>query len=139
MDKIYFHSTSSYDIRRGTDGSAAFDLPTVKYDPNSGVLNTGIHAAIPAGYAGLLVPRSSAGTKLGLELRNTVGVIDSDYRGEILGMVKPMQGRPFKPGGYHLQLVIVPTPELDVTSVESLSDLGETERGSGGFGSTGGE
>lgn len=139
MNNINFYSSTDHSPRLGSGGAAGFDLPTVKYDPNSGVLQTGIHAAIPPGHVGLLLPRSSAGTELNLELKNTVGVIDSDYRGEIIAKLKPLRGRPFTIGGYHLQLIILRIPSISLTSVENLSDLGTTERGSGGFGSTGGE
>lgn len=96
---------------------------------------TGIAIEIPEGYVGLVFPRSSI-SKTGLALRNSVGVIDSNYRGEIL--LKFNTHDPFldtyKVGDRVGQLMIVPYPKIEFEEVTELSD---TERGSGGFGHTG--
>ena len=103
-------------------------------------INLGFAAAIPEGYVGILVPRSSIGIK-GIGLRNTVGIIDSDYRGEWKAcIVTDEQGKnsfgdemSFKRGERLLQCLIVP---IKKETIEIVDDLELTSR-SGGFGSTG--
>jgi len=95
---------------------------------------TGIAVEIPPGHVGLIFPRSSI-FHTGLILTNSVGVIDSGYRGEIKAVFKA-------PGHYDIyrigerigQLVIVPIPDVEY---EEADELSETERGTGGYGSTG--
>lgn len=102
---------------------------------------TGLAVEIPDGYVGLIFPRSSV-RKYNLELSNSVGVIDSGYRGEIqLTFNKPSVGDIFAPdaniyekGDKIGQLIILPYPTINLVEVDELS---ETERGEGGFGSTG--
>lgn len=113
-----------------SDGAAAIDiyaLPT-----KNGYFDgykTGIAVEIPEGYVGLIVPRSSTGIK-GYTIKNTIGVIDSDYRGEIkLHLFVPVTQKIRV-----AQMLIMPCPQFNIEFVESLS---ETERGEGGFGSTG--
>ena len=113
-----------------SDGAAAIDiyaLPT-----KNGYFDgykTGIAVEIPEGYAGIIVPRSSTGIK-GYTIKNTIGVIDSDYRGEIkLHLFIPVTQKI-----RIAQMLIMPCPQFNIEFVESLS---ETERGEGGFGSTG--
>lgn len=97
---------------------------------------TGIALEVPKGCAGLIYARSSMGTKRGLAPANKVGVIDSDYRGEIrvvlLNHSKQVQS--IEPGERVAQLIITPvlTP-----AYEECEDLTDTDRGAGGFGSTG--
>lgn len=105
------------------------------------VVNLGFCAEVPEGHVALLVPRSSAGMK-GLALRNTVGVIDADYRGEwIAHIVIDQQGDnawgenvKYKRGDRALQAIIIPFNKVDINIVD---DLSVTDRGDGGFGSTG--
>lgn len=105
------------------------------------VVNLGFCAEIPEGHVALLLPRSSAGMK-GLALRNTVGVIDADYRGEwIAHIVIDQQGDnawgdnvKYKRGDRALQAIIIPFNKVDINIVDELS---VTDRGDGGFGSTG--
>lgn len=99
-------------------------------------LHTGLKVEIPEGYFGAVYPRSSTGVKKQLMLANTIGVIDSDYRGELMvffynyGEVDQV----VKDGDRLAQLVIQPYLRCDIESVDDLSD---TDRGEGGFGSTG--
>jgi dUTP pyrophosphatase len=95
----------------------------------------GISIEIPVGHVGLLFPRSGLSSKKGMMLANTVGVIDSDYRGEVIAMVRNMAPRIFRLGQYErlCQLVIVP---IALEKLEIVSKLSDTERGEGGFGST---
>lgn len=103
------------------------------------VIHLGFATEIPEGYCGLLMMRSSAGIK-GIRLLNTVGVIDSDYRGEwIAHLDVETSGTVYREIGYKrgdriLQAVFVPVLQTELSLVAELSD---TDRGSGGFGSTG--
>lgn len=128
--------------KRATDGSAGYDLHLLHKTTLTGfgrysMAQTGVHVAIPEGYVGLVFPRSSAAIKRGITLKNSVGVIDSDYRGEIklaLQTRHPHAPVELERGERIAQLVIVPahTPELEV-----VDELPETARAEGGFGSTG--
>jgi dUTP pyrophosphatase len=97
---------------------------------------TGIRMAIPRGFEGQVRPRSGLALKHGISMVNAPGTIDSDYRGEIgVLLVNLGQNRvEFKSGDRVAQLVICPVIQASLTLV---AELGETERGSGGFGSTG--
>lgn len=121
----------------GTSGAAGFDLTAISLEVTDMTLkyDTGIAVEIPTGYVGLVFPRSSV-CKTGLSLANSVGVIDSDYRGSIsFVFYKPMPCIvPYLPGDRIGQLVIMPIPEVEFVEAEELS---ETERGEGGYGSTG--
>lgn len=96
---------------------------------------TGLAFEIPSGYVGLVFPRSSI-SKTDHFLRNSVGVIDSGYRGEVkLRMSVPSFGQKrYELGDKIAQLVIIKLPWVDI---EEVDDLSSSERGSGGFGSTG--
>ena len=99
------------------------------------VYHTGLAIEIPEGHVGLLFPRSSIAKK-SLSLTNSVGVIDSGYRGEVMAKMRSTTDvvpAIYKPGERFVQLVIVPIPEVEITEVAELS---ETDRGEGGFGST---
>lgn len=97
---------------------------------------TGIAVAIPAGYTGLLISRSSLAVKKAMTLANGVGVIDSDYRGEIKVPIIPLDGchNLIQAGTRIAQLLILP---IALPTVEVVSELPDSERGHGGFGSTG--
>lgn len=119
-------------LKRATDGSAGFDLRLYGFDDN-GMVNTGVKMAIPDGYVGLLFIRSSLAKK-GFSLSNAVGVIDSDYRGEIKAKLNfPTEESSILQGDRFAQIVIVQYH----AQAEIVEDLDDTERGSGGFGSTG--
>lgn len=105
------------------------------------VIHLGFAAEVPEGYAAILLPRSSAGMK-GISLRNTAGVIDSDYRGEWIAHIVIDQNQDnalldewhYKRGDRIIQCLIVPIKKVDIELTESIS---VTARGDGGFGSTG--
>lgn len=99
-------------------------------------LATGVKVALPHGYVGLLIQRSSLGFKYDAILSNCVGVIDSDYRGEIFVKIRNLSSTPLtiKPNERICQLVITPILLDNWTQVETLD---ETERGEKGLGSTG--
>ena len=97
---------------------------------------TGIAVAIPKGYVGLIFARSGLATKRGLAPANKVGVIDADYRGEILVSLHNHSAQPQTIAPYErvAQMAIVPFVQEPYEEAENLDD---TERGAGGFGSTG--
>lgn len=97
---------------------------------------TGIAVAIPDGYFGLLAARSSLAAKKAMTLANGVGIIDSDYRGEIQVPIIPLDGchNLIQAGQKIAQLIILP---IALPTVEVVAELPESARGLGGFGSTG--
>jgi dUTP pyrophosphatase len=100
------------------------------------VIKTNIAVEIPAGYFGGIYPRSGLSTKQGLTLINCVGVVDADYRGDIrVPLINLSQSwQIIEPGERVAQLIIQPCKLIQWAEVKELSD---TDRGSGGFGSTG--
>lgn len=125
---------------KGSAGAIGFDLHASAIEivekPDYGYIeyDTGIAVAIPEGYGGYLFPRSSV-SKTGLILANCVGVIDQDYRGSIKARFKYIPStKKYKVGERICQLVILPTPTVELTQVD---DLDSTERDTGSFGSTG--
>lgn len=124
---------------KATDNASAFDI----YMPEAGTawgrpqfFSLGFAAAVPIGHVGLLLPRSSVGARHGVELNNTCGVIDADYRGEWKAVLQTKSGIPFKwaAGDRVLQVLVVPIANVALELVETLP---ETARGEGGFGSSG--
>jgi len=121
-------------------GAAGMDLACfvdTVIEPGQEVLvPTGTKVAIPKGYFGMLVPRSSTCRKKSLELTNGVGIIVEDYRGELMFSYRNIGSEPVRiDAGERIgQLVILPYVKADLVLVEEPTD---TERGSGGFGSTG--
>ena len=129
--------------KRATQGSAGMDLcacidaPLTLRGGETAVIPTGIAIALPSNEAGAFVfARSGLAIKHGIGLLNSVGVIDSDYRGEIKVGVINQINEPYtiEPGERIAQLVVMPVCPVDTVEVESLD---ETARGEGGFGSTG--
>ena len=120
------------------EGDAGLDLTCISEewnDDNSMVTyDTGIAVEIPIGYVGLLFPRSSV-SKTSLNLSNSVGVIDSGYRGSIMFKYRYLEeGMVYEIGERIGQLIILPYPKIEFEVVEELSD---TNRQDGGFGSSG--
>jgi dUTP pyrophosphatase len=120
-------------------GDAGMDLTITREIENTSFsvsYGFGIAMEIPKGYFGLVFPRSSVRNQ-DLILSNCVGVIDSGYRGELQATFKKTQGLDsikYKVGERGAQIIILPYPTIYMTEVPELSD---TERGTGGFGSTG--
>lgn len=132
------------------NGDAGMDLVAISkhFDGNGCVVyGTGLAFEIPKGYTGLIFPRSSV-SKCAISMANCVGVIDSGYRGEVTVKFRPMNSfeygttkesrKNFKfwydNGERVAQIIIIPYPHIDFVEVEELS---ESERGTGGYGSTG--
>ena len=124
----------------GTEYSAGADLyslDAVTVEPHStSLIHTGIATEIPEGYCGLIFARSGLATKRGLAPANKVGVIDADYRGEIMVALHNHSdsAQTVESGERVAQLAIVPFLKAEFIEAEKLSD---TVRGTGGFGSTG--
>ena len=125
-----------------TPGAAAMDLhacleESLTLAPRERrIVPTGLAVAIPAGFVGILAVRSSMGIKRGIILANGIGVIDSDYRGEVgIGLLNTTD-EPYTilPGDRIAQLMVIPVTQ---PTLEMVEELPEPERGAGGFGSTG--
>ena len=133
-------------------GDAGMDLVAtsiISDTPEQITYGMGIALEIPEGFVGLIFPRSSI-RKTGLQLSNSVGVIDSGYRGELQAtfnkvfgserMYDEMKVKDIQPNEYYkvgdriAQIMIIPYPPIEFVEVDELSN---TERGEGGFGSTG--
>ena len=143
----------------GTDGAACFDLQAyaageitkadavvlnkhgisahVEIHPGASMeFSTGLAFEIPEGFALMIYSRSGHGFRHGLRLANCVGIIDSDYRGEVVVSLRNDGARPYcvNAGDRIAQAMLVPAPRFSFVEVDELS---ETARGAGGFGSTG--
>jgi dUTP pyrophosphatase len=126
---------------RAYSGDAGLDLSAcerVELPPGARALvPTGLAVAIPAGYAGYVQPRSGLAAKHGISIVNTPGLVDSGYRGELLvNLVNHDENDVFvvERGMRIAQLVILPVPPVELVEVDELPD---SERGAGGFGSSG--
>ena len=123
-----------------TPASAGVDLRAVEkhvLQPGERALvPTGIRIALPVGYEAQVRPRSGLALKHGIMLVNSPGTIDADYRGEIQVILMNLGDAPFtvEPGDRIAQMVIAPVSRVDWLEADALD---ETERGPGGFGSTG--
>lgn len=129
--------------QRATAGSAGMDLCACMEEPLTIApgdlvsIPTGIAVALPSsGYMALVFARSGLGVRHGIALSNGVGVIDSDYRGELRVGLCNLGREPYTvaPGERVAQLAVLPVCALPV---EEVNELPETARGEGGFGSTG--
>lgn len=122
-------------------GDAGLDLTSISRDfddKNNIIYKTGLAIEIPDGYVGLIFPRSSIANKNQL-LTNSVGVLDSGFRGEVTFKFKSIQNashfcKPYEVGERVGQLIIMPYPKIEFNEVDKLT---ETERGTGSYGSTG--
>lgn len=125
---------------RGSEEAAGYDLYSIdSIDINPGeckLISTGIAIQLPSGYFGAIFPRSGTAVKRGLRLANCVGVIDSDYRGEIKVPLynDSQEVQPVKQGERIAQLIILPYATVSFEVVDELTD---TIRGNAGFNSTG--
>ena len=120
------------------EGDAAMDLHAaeiLKDKYGNYVYLTGVALEIPSGFVGLLFPRSSV-SRTSMSLANSVGVVDSGYRGEIMLKYRQIGGENeiYRTGDRVGQLIILPYPKIELIETDELST---TDRGSGGFGSTG--
>ena len=135
-------STTAGIPSRGSEKAAGYDLyidslePTVIQPYETKMVGTGIAIELPENTFGAIYPRSGLSTKQGIVLANNVAVIDEDYRGEIKLPLYNRSNEPviLNPKERVAQLVVTPYIPVELEKVDELTD---TERGSGGFGSTG--
>ena len=120
----------------GADIYACLDAAVTIPAGKTVFIPTGLAMEVPKGCAGLIYARSSMGAKRGLAPANKVGVIDSDYRGQVMVALHnhSQEDQVVNPGERVAQLIITP---VFTPGFREVDDLSETDRGSGGFGSTG--
>lgn len=134
------HSAAVIPGRAYGDGDAGVDLASVEEvilkAGERAMVATGIAVAIPHGYGGFVQPRSGLAAKHGITLTNSPGLIDSNYRGEIRVIIQNTGDEDFhiKVGDRIAQLVIMPVEHAEF---EPVAELPASERGEGGFGSSG--
>ena len=140
--KINFKYIGDFDAPKiQTSGAAGLDLFNnekeirILEEGKSIVISTGFYVEIPEGYVGLVFARSSLGFKFDCTLANSVGVIDSDYRGEVKVKIHNHSDKPkmIEPNERVAQIVVAPC----FNQFTQVDELSETDRGSNGFGSTG--
>lgn len=142
--KVYFKKldprakipTYGTNYSAGADLRALIDNPITIMPNESVLIHTGVAVSIPIGYVGLVYARSGISCKRGLAPSNKVGVIDADYRGEIMVSLHnhSTTEQTIEPYERIAQMVITPFIHCEYAETDNLDD---TERGSGGFGSTG--
>ena len=120
----------------GLDLRASLEEPVLLKPLQRAMIPTGLYIALPAGYEAQVRPRSGLAIKHGITVLNTPGTIDADYRGEIKVILVNLSDEPFEivPGERIAQMVIARHEQVEWEQVEQLD---ATERGAGGFGSTG--
>jgi dUTP pyrophosphatase len=123
-------------LAAGLDLSAAIEAEVVLQPGERTAIETGLAFELPPGFEGQIRPRSGLARKHGVTLVNSPGTLDADFRGEILVLVINHGKEPVRiaPGERIAQMVIAPFVQAQLEVVEAL---GDTERGAGGFGSTG--
>ena len=120
----------------GMDIRAALEAPIVLNPGDRTLIPTGLQMALPNGYEAQIRPRSGLAIKNGITMLNSPGTIDADYRGEVkvIAINHGQEAFTVNHGDRIAQMVIAPVVQL---KVQEVSDLDETDRGEGGFGSTG--
>lgn len=124
------------ELSAGVDLKANLDEPVTIGPLERTLVPTGLYIALPAGFEAQVRPRSGLAAKHGITVLNTPGTIDADYRGEIKVILVNLSNKPFEivPGERIAQMVIA---RHEVAQWEEVDQLDSTERGAGGFGSTG--
>lgn len=127
--------TYAHESDAAADLYAADDM-TIPAHSISNMVRTGVHIALPEGWAAIIIPRSSIGAKTGLRLSNSQGLIDTQYRGPLGVIYDNISDSDYeiKKGDRIAQLYMMPVHRFKVKVVDTLED---TDRGQGGFGSTG--
>ena len=123
-------------LSAGMDLRACLDAPVTLGPLERALVPTGLFIALPAGFEAQVRPRSGLAAKHGITVLNTPGTIDADYRGEIKVILVNLSNTPFEivPGERIAQMVVDRHERVEWEETDSLD---ETERGAGGFGSTG--
>ncbi|HSN81306.1 MAG TPA: dUTP diphosphatase [Polyangiales bacterium] len=131
----------SYETRgaAGMDLAACLDAPFVLQPGGVARVPTGLQIALPPGHEGQVRPRSGLAARHGVTVLNAPGTIDEDYRGEVQVLLINHGTEPFSitHGARIAQLIVAPVTRAEVREVDEEAALGDTERGLGGFGSTG--
>lgn len=120
----------------GLDLKAKLEQPVVLQPLQRALIPTGLYIALPAGYEAQVRPRSGLALKHGITVLNSPGTIDADYRGELRVILVNLSDQPFEilPGERIAQMVVA---RFEQVEWEQVDELDATERGAGGFGSTG--
>jgi len=143
MEKVKIINKSNYPLPEyktpgsaGVDLYANLDIPFTLEPLKRTLIPTGIYIALPEGYEAQIRPRSGLAAKHGITVLNTPGTIDCDYRAEIKVILVNLSDQPYviTPGERIAQMVIA---KYEKVEFEEVNELDETERGTGGFGSTG--
>ena len=123
-------------LSAGVDLKANLDQPVVLQPLGRALIPTGLFIALPAGYEAQVRPRSGLALKHGITVLNSPGTVDADYRGELKCILVNLSDEPFtiEPGERIAQMVVARHEQVEWEQVEELDD---TQRGAGGFGSTG--
>ena len=123
----------------GLDLSAALAAPLAMAPGERVAVPTGLAIALPAGHEGQVRPRSGLALEHGITVVNAPGTIDEDYRGEVKVLLVNLgsERHLIQPGDRIAQLVVCPVTRVEVQVVENSAQLGDTQRGGAGFGSTG--
>nr|DAQ56384.1 MAG TPA: dUTPase [Caudoviricetes sp.] len=134
LDKDAHQPRFAYEGDAGMDLALSHDLTVPVGGHRMG--DTGVHVAIPEGHVGMLFVRSSTGIKRNLVLSNGTGIVDSGYRGPIKISLHNTgtTGQRIKAGAYIAQLVVIP---IATNNIAEVPELGDTERGTNGIGSSG--
>jgi dUTP pyrophosphatase len=143
--RVYKMRADAIIPRYETSGAAGMDLAAcldtlITIEPGgSARIPTGLRIALPAGHEGQVRPRSGLAARRGVTVLNAPGTIDEDYRGEVQVLLVNHGPDSFtvEHGDRIAQLVVAPVVRVDIEPVNDEAALGGTERGSGGFGSTG--
>jgi dUTP pyrophosphatase len=143
MIKVKIVNHSSYPcpayatpLSAGVDLKANLEQPVVLQPLGRALIPTGLFIALPAGYEAQVRPRSGLALKHGITVLNSPGTVDADYRGELKCILVNLSDEPFtiEPGERIAQMVVARHEQVEWEPVEELDD---TQRGAGGFGSTG--
>ena len=136
LDERAVLPTLGSEYAAGADLYAVLDAPLTIESGETVLVHTGLSMEIPVGYAGLIYARSGLASKRGLAPANKVGVVDADYRGEVMVALHNHSNiaQTIEHGERIAQLVVAPFLSVNYEQTDSLSD---TVRGTGGFGSTG--
>lgn len=143
MIKVKIVNHSSYPcpayatpLSAGVDLKANLEQPVVLQPLGRALIPTGLFIALPAGYEAQVRPRSGLALKHGITVLNSPGTVDADYRGELKCLLINLSDEPFtiEPGERIAQMVVARHEQVEWEPVEELDD---TQRGAGGFGSTG--
>ena len=137
INKSRFPSPSyATPLSAGMDLKADLESPVTIGPLERAMVPTGIYIALPEGYEAQVRPRSGLAAKKGITVLNTPGTIDADYRGEVRVILVNLSNEPFviEPGERIAQMVVARHERVEW---EEVSVLSETQRGEGGFGSTG--